>query len=116
MASAQPIISPWCAHTSSTLGEGWLDNVATQWVILHEIAHGYQGKFMQSTTLPVNEVWNNIYAAFYQQLTLSQDNHLYVDGWLYNYGQQAVQELQLMTYIRDRFRSPAGACVRACNS
>lgn len=92
----------WCAHTSSTLGEGWLDNVATQWVILHEIAHGYQGKFMQDTTLPVNEVWNNIYAAFYQQLTLSQDNHLYVDGWLYNYGQQAVQELQLMTYIKDQ--------------
>lgn len=62
----------WCGHTSATIGEGWLDNVTTQWVILHEIGHGYQGKFMQDTTLPVNEVWNNIYASFYQQLTLSQ--------------------------------------------
>lgn len=94
--------SGWCAQNSATIGEGWLDNVATQWVILHEIGHGYQGKFMQDTTLPVSEVWNNIYASFYQQLTLNQDNHLYVDGWLYNYGQQAVQEVQLMNYINDQ--------------
>lgn len=94
--------SGWCAQNSATIGEGWLDNVATQWVILHEIGHGYQGKFMQDTTLPVSEVWNNIYASFYQQLTLSQDNHLYVDGWLYSYGQQAVQEVQLMNYIQDQ--------------
>lgn len=92
----------WCGHTSATIGEGWLDNVTTQWVILHEIGHGYQGKFMQDTTLPVNEVWNNIYASFYQQLTLSQDDHLYIDGWLYDYGQQAVQEVQLMTCIKDQ--------------
>lgn len=92
----------WCAQTSSTIGEGWLDNVDTQWLTLHEIAHGYQGKFMQDTDIPVGEVWNNIYAAFYQQLTLSQNNHLYIDGWLYNYGQQAVQELQLITHIKNQ--------------
>lgn len=92
----------WCAQTAATVGEGWLDNVATQWVILHEIGHGYQGKFMQDSTLSVSEVWNNIYASFYQQLTLSQDNHLYTDGWLYNYGQLTAQEAQLVNYITDK--------------
>lgn len=91
----------WCAQTSSTVGEGWLDNVATQWVILHEIAHGYQGKFMQDPDLPLGEVWNNIYAAFYQQLTLSQNNVLYTGGWLYDYGQQPTQELQLIKHIKN---------------
>lgn len=71
-------------------------------VILHEIGHGYQGKFMQDPTLSVSEVWNNIYASFYQQLTLSQDNHLYTDGWLYNYGKLAAQEAQLVNYITDK--------------
>lgn len=92
----------WCAQTSATVGEGWLDNAASQWLILHEIAHGYQGKFMQDTALPVNEVWNNIYASFYQQMTLGQDNHLYTDGWLYNYGKQAAQEQQLMNHIANQ--------------
>ncbi len=94
--------STWCAQTAATVGEGWLDNVATQWVILHEIGHGYQGKFMQDSTLSVSEVWNNIYASFYQQLTLGQDNHLYTDGWLYNYGKLAAQEAQLVNYITDK--------------
>lgn len=92
----------WCAQNASTVGEGWLDNVATQWVILHEIGHGYQGKFMQDADIPVNEVWNNIYASFYQQHTLSQDNHLYTDGWLYNYGQQSTLEQQLINHIKNR--------------
>ncbi|EDA7735054.1 hypothetical protein A3W45_23660, partial [Salmonella enterica subsp. enterica serovar Typhimurium] len=64
----------WCAQTAATLSQGWIDNVATQWTILHEIGHGYQGVFMNDVDLPVGEVWNNIYAAFFQQLNLNQGN------------------------------------------
>lgn len=92
----------WCAQTAATLSQGWVDNVATQWTILHEIGHGYQGVFMNDADLPVGEVWNNIYAAFFQQLNLSQGNHLYTDGWLYDYGRQPEQELQFITYLRNR--------------
>lgn len=62
----------WCAQTAATLSQGWIDNVATQWTILHEIGHGYQGVFMNDVDLPVGEMWNNIYAAFFQQLNLNQ--------------------------------------------
>ncbi|ECG8588758.1 viral enhancin protein [Salmonella enterica subsp. salamae] len=91
----------WCAQTAATLSQGWIDNVATQWTILHEIGHGYQGVFMNDADLPVGEVWNNIYAAFFQQRHLGQEQHLYTDGWLYNYGRQPEQELQLITHIRN---------------
>ncbi|MBA7932104.1 viral enhancin protein [Klebsiella sp. RHBSTW-00215] len=94
--------SGWCAQTSPTIGEGWIDSVSTQWVILHEIGHGYQGSFMQDTDLPTGEVWNNIYASYYQQLMLGQDNRLYTGGWLYNYGKLAAQEQQLITHITNQ--------------
>ncbi|WP_163530989.1 hypothetical protein, partial [Klebsiella oxytoca] len=32
----------------------------------------------------------------------SQDNHLYTDGWLYNYGKLAAQEAQLVNYITEQ--------------
>ncbi|ELE6317428.1 viral enhancin protein [Salmonella enterica] len=92
----------WCAQTAATLSQGWIDNVATQWTILHEIGHGYQGVFMNDVDLPVGDVWNNIYAAFFQQLNLNQGNHLYTDGWLYDYGRQPEQELQFITHLRNR--------------
>lgn len=92
----------WCAQTAATLSQGWIDNVATQWTILHEIGHGYQGVFMNDVDLPVEEVWNNIYAAFFQQLNLSKDHHLYTDGWLYDYGRQPEQELKFITNLRNR--------------
>lgn len=92
----------WCAQTAATLSQGWIDNVVTQWTILHEIGHGYQGVFMNDVDLPVGEVWNNIYAAFFQQLNLNQGNHLYTDGWLYDYGRQSEQELQFITHLRNR--------------
>ncbi|ECG1190797.1 viral enhancin protein [Salmonella bongori] len=91
----------WCAQTAATLSQGWIDNVATQWTILHEIGHGYQGAFMSDADLPVGEVWNNIYAAFFQQRNLSQEHHLYTDGWLYDYGRQPEQELKFITNIRN---------------
>lgn len=94
---------------------GWIDNVATQWTILHEIGHGYQGVFMNDVDLPVGEVWNNIYAAFFQQLNLNQGNHLYTDGWLYNYGRQSEQELQFITYLRNRTPVNAWGVRPACN-
>lgn len=91
----------WCAETSSTVSEGWIDNITTQWTILHEIGHGYQGKFMKDTEIPVGEVWNNIYAAYFQQKTLSSNNRLYTGGWLYNYGQQPSEELKLITNVKN---------------
>lgn len=97
----------WCAQTAASIGSGWLDNVDSQWLILHEIAHGYQGKFMNDTALPVDEVWNNIYAAYYQQMTLAQGNHLYTGGWLYNYGKQAAQEQQLINHIANKDPIPS---------
>ncbi|VEA06108.1 viral enhancin protein [Salmonella enterica subsp. salamae] len=57
---------------------------------------------MNDADLPVGEVWNNIYAAFFQQLNLNQGSHLYTDGWLYDYGRQPEQELQFITYLRNR--------------
>ncbi|WP_051999211.1 M60 family metallopeptidase [Listeria cornellensis] len=37
------------------------------WTILHEIAHGYQGGFMEQSSLDVDEVWNNTYAEYYER-------------------------------------------------
>lgn len=37
------------------------------WTILHEIAHGYQGGFMERAAWDVNEVWNNTYAEYYER-------------------------------------------------
>ncbi|POP41616.1 viral enhancin protein [Superficieibacter electus] len=91
----------WCAETSSTISEGWIDNITTQWTILHEIGHGYQGKFMKDTEIPVGEVWNNIYAAYFQQKILSSHDRLYTDGWLYNYGQQPDEELKFINNVKN---------------
>lgn len=71
-ASARLIISLVVRANGSNIKPGWIDNVATQWTILHEIGHGYQGVFMNDVDPPVGEVWNNIYAAFFQQLNLNQ--------------------------------------------
>lgn len=41
--------------------EGYLQN---GWLPLHEVGHGYQGSF--SNRIPIGEVWNNIYAHYFQ--------------------------------------------------
>ncbi|MDA8513838.1 putative mucin/carbohydrate-binding domain-containing protein [Citrobacter sp. Igbk 14] len=87
----------WCAETSSTIAQGWIDNVENQWTVLHEIAHGYQGNFMNDSRFSAGEVWNNIYGAWFQQVMLGNKNELYTDGWLYNDGNRG--------YTEDNFRN-----------
>jgi hypothetical protein len=94
--------SYWCAETSSTIAQGWIDNAATQWTILHEIADGYQGKFMNDSRFSVGEVWNNIYGAWFQQTTLGNANQLYTQGWLYNYGKKDAVEKNLRNNIASK--------------
>lgn len=54
------------------------------WGGLHEIAHGYQGSFMDDQSLNVGEVWNNLYAATFEKLYYGEDlpnkGMLYADG------------------------------------
>ncbi len=72
-----------------TAESGGSDSVATFWLLdkdnwgrLHEIAHGYQGHFLHDGLF--HEVWNNIYAASWQNAQLG--NRVFQEGWLYDYG------------------------------
>ena len=58
----------------------WLTLNANSWGTLHEIGHGYQGNFR--SVVSVSEVWNNIYAHFFQKAELGEK--IYTSGWLYN--------------------------------
>lgn len=70
----------WTAVTFSSIADFWLDNLQEKWAHLHEIAHGYQGSFMRDSAFPVDEVWNNIYAASYQNTYLNKKKLLQY-GW-----------------------------------
>lgn len=59
----------------------WLKDFEKAWGYLHEIAHGYQGHFMNNSSLQVQEVWNNIYAASYQDIYLGEK--VFEQGGLY---------------------------------
>ncbi|WP_367256345.1 putative mucin/carbohydrate-binding domain-containing protein [Pseudomonas sp. stari2] len=72
-------------HTAQSNGSVfafWLDTRATNWGSLHEVGHGYQGLFMQNSKIHLGEVWNNIYAHYYQEKYLGED--IFKTGWLYN--------------------------------
>lgn len=70
---------------------------------------------MNDVDLPVGEVWNNIYAAFFQQLNLNQGNHLYTDGWLYNYGRSLSRNCNSLPICGIARRLTPGASAPACN-
>ncbi|WP_309147456.1 putative mucin/carbohydrate-binding domain-containing protein [Listeria ivanovii] len=67
----------YTAEKSPSVAEFWLK---PGWGGLHEIAHGYQGNFMNDSTFGPGEVWNNIYANTMEQKMLG-DN--YTKGWLF---------------------------------
>jgi len=71
----------WTAESSNSIASFWLTPRPDNWGSLHEIGHGYQGHFMQDSGFDVREVWNNIYAATYQNIYLA--GKVWRDGWLF---------------------------------
>ena len=71
----------WTAQYSKSIAAVWLTPHPGNWGSLHEIAHGYEGKFMRDSGFDVDQVWNNIYAATYQNIYLGEK--VWRDGWLY---------------------------------
>jgi hypothetical protein len=71
----------WTAESSNSVASFWLTPRPENWGSLHEIGHGYQGNFMQDRGFQVGEVWNNIYAATYQNIYLGEK--VWSDGWQY---------------------------------
>ena len=89
----------WTAETSPTVSDFWLFSKEPGWGCLHEIAHGYEGKFMSDRFIDVREVWNNIHCACYQHLTMG--DRQYQEGWLYDYGRQAAVEKVINDFVRN---------------
>lgn len=76
------------AECTDSVAAFWLDTRPQNWGAVHEIGHGYQGHFMQHSTLHLGEVWNNVYAHYYQQKNLGED--IFRLGWLYNGNPEAL--------------------------
>ncbi|WP_170931583.1 MULTISPECIES: putative mucin/carbohydrate-binding domain-containing protein [unclassified Pseudomonas] len=74
------------AETNDSVATFWLDPCPQNWGAIHEIAHGYQGHFMSYSEIPLGEVWNNLYAYFYQAQYLG--DNLFKEGWLYHGDQE----------------------------
>lgn len=70
------------AETNDTIASFWLNPYPQNWGSIHEIAHGYEGAFMGYSEIPLGEVWNNLYAYYYQVQYLGID--LFKDSWLYH--------------------------------
>lgn len=87
----------WTAETSNSVSSFWLTPKDSNWGSLHEIAHGYQGHFMGDKYFSTGEMWNNIYAACYQDVMLGERK--YQEGWLYNYGNAAGVEKKIVDLI-----------------
>ncbi|POT55259.1 peptidase M60 viral enhancin protein [Citrobacter amalonaticus] len=87
----------WTAETSSSISSFWLTPEDSNWGSLHEIAHGYQGYFTEDKYLSTGEMWNNIYAACYQDVLLG--DRKYEEGWLYDYGNMEKVENNIIDLI-----------------
>ena len=77
----------WTAQVGDSIASCWLDTRADNWCSLHEIAHGYQTYAMYNSVVPTGEVWNNIYATYYQHKMMGQS--VYERGWMYAGNAQA---------------------------
>lgn len=87
----------WVASSSGSINTFWLSPNSTNWGCLHEIAHGYQGGFIDDKYFSTREVWNNIYAACYQDVMLGTEK--FNKGWLYNFGKQKEVEKGILNNI-----------------
>jgi hypothetical protein len=76
----------WTAESSDSVASFWLDIRATNWGSLHEISHGYEGRFISDAVVRMSEIWNNILCAMYQQKELGEE--FYKVGWLYGAGEE----------------------------
>lgn len=91
--------SHWTAESSLSIKSFWLEAELSNWGCFHEIAHGYQGNFMSDLYFSSGEVWNNIYAACYQEERLGTKK--YKEGWLYDYGGGHNVEKTIINYINE---------------
>jgi hypothetical protein len=89
----------WTAESNNSISSFWLTADDSNWGSLHEIAHGFQGGFMSDRYFSTSEVWNNIYAACYQDQYLAA--RLYAESWLYDYGNKTEVEHQIINNINN---------------
>ncbi|WP_431296245.1 putative mucin/carbohydrate-binding domain-containing protein [Rahnella sp. PAMC 25559] len=89
----------WTAESSSNIAGYWLAAMIDNWGALHEIGHGYEGKFVSDPQFSTHEVWNNIFAASFQNLVLG--DLVYKKGWLYNYGKEAAVLATIQKNLKD---------------
>lgn len=83
----------WTAQSSDSVANFWLDIRGANWGSIHEIGHGYQGAFMWNSTINLNEVWNNVFAAHYQKKVMGEE--FYSKGWLYSGGEERIHTLTM---------------------
>ncbi|MBC1458140.1 immunoglobulin-like domain-containing protein [Listeria newyorkensis] len=97
------------AQTGDSLATAFLSK-EWAWAALHEIGHGYQGAFIDPMVnvimnpndwgFDVNEVWNNQYAAAYQQKIFGKD--IYKKGEIYANGAKENRENQVMNLWQNK--------------
>lgn len=87
----------WVAESTNSVSSFWLTPKDNNWGPLHEIAHGYEGHFMGDSTFSTEEMWNNIYAACYQDVMLG--DRKYKEGWLYDYGNMTDVETKIVDFL-----------------
>ncbi|MBV7491926.1 M60 family metallopeptidase [Pseudomonas sp. PDM30] len=74
----------WTAESSDSVAAFWLDPEATNWGCLHEITHGYQGKFFGYSSVSMGEIWNNVLSHLFQEKFMG--DAVYREGWLFSPG------------------------------
>ena len=76
----------WTAQTSDSVAAFWLDIRPENWGALHEISHGYEGKFFRDEVITITETWTNVLCQFYQNKWMGEE--VYKRGWLYGGGEE----------------------------
>lgn len=71
----------WAASTGASMTADWFANLRTNWTPLETLGHAYLGSFMAAGSVSFLEVWNKLYAASWQDITLGAEAHTV--GWLY---------------------------------
>ncbi len=91
----------------STTESGNSNSVAAFWLLdkhnwgrLHEIAHGYEARFVNGDSFSTREVWNNIYAASWQYAEMG--SRVFQQGWLYDYDNAEQLFATISDYLTDR--------------
>jgi hypothetical protein len=80
----------WTAESTDSVAAFWLDTKATNFGSLHEIAHGYEGKFISDAGVRMSEIWHNILATRYQHQKMGEV--FYQKSWLYEGGEERLYE------------------------